>query len=195
METEQRKQIVRIKKVDEDRRIVYGEVYAPMQLDSHGEFMLAEDIETMAHRFLTLDNLAAKIDTNHDNVPNGSYPIESFIAREGDPDYTPGAWVLGVKITDDLVWGKVKSGELNGYSFQSLVKPVEMEVTYEVIRDHVGETEADKDDDHRHVYFVQMGEDGRVVRGWTSEVNGHRHKVLHGTATAFELGHAHRFFL
>lgn len=192
---EKREHVVRIKNIDEAKRIVYGEVYAPFQLDSHGEFMLPEDIEAIAHRFMSLD-LSSVIDTNHDNVPNGSYPVESFIARADDKDYTPGAWVLGVKVPDDVVWGKVLRGDLNGYSFQAMVKPQEMEVVYAVLRDHVGETEKEKDDGHTHSYFVQLDEEGRVVGGWTSAgPDGHVHKIIHGTATSKEAGHAHRFFL
>lgn len=84
--------------------------------------MTAEDIKKLAHRALKLD-LAVIIDTQHDNVPNGSYPVESFIARSGDPDYTEGAWVMGVKVPDDATWEKVLKGELNGFSFEAMVTP------------------------------------------------------------------------
>lgn len=185
-------QLVAIKKVDDDKRVVYGEVYAPYVLDSHGEFMLPEDIELMAHRFMKLE-LGTSIDTQHDNVPNGSYPIESFIARDGDPDYTPGAWVLGVKVPDDNIWRMVKSGILNGFSFQGLVKAKEMEVEYTVVRDHVGMTEAHGD--HAHVYFLELDEMGRVVRGHTDTVNGHSHEIVRASVTSAAAGHTHRFFL
>jgi hypothetical protein len=185
-------QRVAIKRVDDDKRVVYGEVYAPYALDSHGEFMLPEDIELMAHRFMKLE-LGTSIDTGHDNVPNGSYPIESFIARRGDPDYTPGAWVLGVKVPDDDIWMQVKSGKLNGFSFQSLVKAKEVEVEYTVVRDHVGMTEVHGD--HAHVYFVELDEMGRVVGGRTNTVNGHSHEIVRASVTATAAGHTHRFFL
>jgi hypothetical protein len=185
-------QRVAIKKIDDDKRVVYGEVYAPYVLDTHGEFMTPEDIELMAHRFMKLD-LGAVIDTNHDNNPNGSYPIESFIAREGDPDYTPGAWVLGVKVPDDSIWRMVKSGELNGFSFQSLVKAKEVEVDYAVVRDHIGETE--DHGDHTHVYFVELDSMGRVIRGRTDNVLGHAHNIVRASVTETAAGHTHRFFL
>jgi hypothetical protein len=70
-------QWVPIKKTDGEKQIVYGEVYAPYVLDTYGEFMTPEDIETMAHRFMQLD-LTKVIDTQHDNQPNGSFPVESF---------------------------------------------------------------------------------------------------------------------
>lgn len=190
---ETRRHVVRIQKVDADRRLIFGEVYAPDTLDTHGEFMTAEDIEKMAHRFLSLD-LKSAIDTNHDNQPNGSYPVESFIARDGDPDYTPGSWVLGVKVPDDAVWNAIKSGGLNAYSFEAQVLARSVEIDYFVMRDHVGAVE--KSMDHDHAYFVQMSSDGRVLRGWTSPgPDGHTHDILKASLTEPADGHSHRFFL
>lgn len=184
---------VTIKRIDEEKRVVYGEVYAPYVLDTYGEFMTPDDIELMAHRFLRLD-LSTVIDTQHDNVPNGSFPVESFVAREGDPIYTPGAWVLGVKVPDDGVWQAVKSGVLNGFSFQSLVRPRDVEVVYSVVRDHMGETEP-VDDGHQHVYFVQVDEMGKVIGGRTNEVDGHSHEIRRASVTDVAAAHSHRFFL
>lgn len=186
-------QYVAIKGINDEKQIVYGEVYAPDVLDTYGEFMSAEDIEVMAHRFMQID-LRTAIDTNHDNIPNGAYPVESFVAREGDPDYTPGSWVLGVKIPDAGLWRKVKTGELNGFSFQSLVKPTSVEVEYAVLRDSVGKTESH--DDHEHVYLVELDEIGNVVRGVTSKAaDGHFHEITRASHTEESEGHSHRFFL
>jgi hypothetical protein len=189
-----RNRVVRIKKVDEDKRLVFGEVYAPDVLDTYGEFMSAEDIELMAHRFMKLD-LGAVIDTNHDNVPNGSYPVESFVARASDPDFTEGAWVLGVHVPDDLVWASVKSGELNGFSFQSMVKPVEHRVKLSIIRDHVGKTEHGGAEDHSHTFFVQVDDNGSVVYGQSSFDNGHNHRIRRASVTETVNTHNHRYFL
>lgn len=187
--------VVRIARIDEARRIVFGMVYEPMVLDTYAEYMLAGDIETMCHRFAQL-TLGETIDTNHDNVPNGSYPVESFIARQGDPDFPAGSWVLGVKVPDDHLWRQILKGELNGFSFEALVKPVDTKVTIKTVRDHVGHTEK-ADDDHQHTYFVQVNEHGRVVRGWTSEAGGHTHNIKRGSSTdpAGPDGHTHRFFI
>ncbi len=78
------------KKFDEERQLVYAEVYAPMIPDSQGDFMTAEGIEKIAHDFMKNGNVN-KIDTNHDLEENGSFVIESFIARGNDPDFTVGA--------------------------------------------------------------------------------------------------------
>lgn len=140
---------VSIKRADAKRRLVFGEVYAPNRLDTHGEAMAAEDIEIMAHRFLHLVDPNKAIDTQHDNKPNGSYPVESFIARDGDPDFTPGAWVLGVKVPDDGIWAKIESGEIAGFSFEARVEAHKEVVQIEMLRDLVGATEA-AEDGHRH---------------------------------------------
>lgn len=187
--------VVKIRRVDEDKRVVLGEVYPPDTLDTYGEFMTAEDIELMAHRFAEVWREA--IDTNHDNIPNGSYPVESFIARDGDPDFVPGAWVLGVKVPDDHIWAQVKKGELNGFSFEALVRPVDVVIRTTIIRDRVGETEPGGRDGHTHLFFLQLDDMGRVVRGETSVINGHRHAITNGSVTGRggDDRHTHRFFL
>lgn len=184
---------VRIKKIDDEKKVVYGEVYAPDVLDTYGDFMTRDDIAVMAHRFMELATMRQAIDTNHDEKSNGSYPIESFIARETDPDYTPGSWVLGVKIVDDEIWKAVKKGDLNGYSFQALVRKLSVVVSVESEPDVVGFTEAA--DGHSHMFFAFYDADGRIQRGVTSEDNGHRHTISAGTATDKVNGHAHRIIL
>ena len=186
-------QWVTIKKFDNDKQIVYGEVYAPMVLDTYGEFMTAEDIEIMAHRFMQLD-LGSVIDTQHDTLANGAYPVESFIARPNDPDYAEGAWVLGVKIPDAGLWSRAKSGELNGFSFQCLVKPTDVDVEYDTIRDYVGATELF--DTHDHTFFAELNEIGNVIGGRTSKAtDGHYHEITRASVTDTAGGHSHRFFL
>ncbi|AHC30437.1 protease [Rhizobium phage vB_RleS_L338C] len=195
---EARSKIVRIKKTDDDKRIIYGEVYAPYVLDTYAEFMLPDDIVEMAHKSLTKD-LAAFIDTNHDQTANGSYPVESFIARKGDPDFKEGAWVMGVKVVRDDVWAKVKKGELNGFSFQALVIPKEMDIEYVTIRDHVGTTykaEQAGHEDHEHVFYVEVDDKGTIIGGWTDEgPDGVAHQIIRGSVTQMANGHNHRFSL
>lgn len=195
---EARTRTVRIKKTDDAKRIIYGEVYAPFVLDTYGEFMTPEDIEVMAHKAMQKD-LANFIDTNHDNKPNGSYPVESFIARKGDPDFKEGSWVMGVKVVRDDIWEQVQSGDLNGFSFQALVIPVEMDIEYLSIRDHVGVTyksETEGHDDHDHVYYVEVDSKGTIIGGWTDEgPDGFSHRIVRGSVTQKANGHNHRFSL
>ena len=185
---------VRIKRVSGDeQRTIEGLVYEPNVLDTYGEMMLADDIAKMAHRFLSQLTLKATIDTNHDETPNGSYPIESFLARKGDPDYAEGAWVLKVRVPEDDVWSRIKNGDLNGFSFQALVYKMAAVVEIEVEVDTFTETE--EVEDHKHLLWIELDEDGVVVGGRTSTVNGHAHEVLTGTVTERAFGHVHRFHL
>lgn len=182
---------VTVRKFDKLKGIVEGLVYEPNVLDSQGEFMTAEDLETLAHRFLSLD-LTSAIDTQHSMMANGSYPVESFIARKGDPDYPEGGWVMAVQLTDELA-EKVESGEINGFSFAALVKHTDVAVEYSTLRDHVGPTQ--KADNHEHIYFVQMDENGRITGGKTDEVDGHVHAIKRGSVTEVAMGHSHRYFV
>jgi hypothetical protein len=186
-------QLVKITRTNEERKVVYGMVYEPNVLDTWGEMMLAADIETMAHRFMRDVVLADSIDKGHNEKPTGCYPIESFIARAGDPDYPEGSWVLGVKITDDNTWAEIKRGDLNGFSFQCMVRKLPAIVEVEVPIFDVGQTEAV--DDHQHLFYVEYDNDGVAVRGRTSTVNGHSHEIFGSSATEVADGHSHRYFL
>lgn len=192
-ETTSVKAAVSIKKFDNDQQIVYGEVYAPYVLDSHGEMMLPEDVVLLAHRFL-IDQKNHMIDIMHNNKIIKASVIESFIARKGDPDYTEGAWVLATKIFSEVAWADVKVGKLNGYSLEAMVYKYDAEVVYDMLPIHLGATE--ENDGHFHTFWLEVDDNGRVTGGTTSEADdGHTHKIACGTATELSNGHAHRFFL
>jgi hypothetical protein len=189
--------VVTIKKYDEDRQMVWGEVYAPFVIDTWGDMMLPVDIETMAHRYLRDLAIKETIDTNHDQKSNGSYPIESFIARDNDPDYTPGAWVLGVKVEDADIWTEIKKGNLNGFSFQALVRKVPSVVQIDIVPENIILTEENLG--HTHIAYVRINDDGQVIGGRTSTDFDHSHEIFAGTATeeAKMDGkvHRHRYFI
>lgn len=185
---------VPIKKMIAEQQIVFGEVYIPNMPDSHGEMMLPEDVENMAHNFLKEVQLGRSIDTAHDNWPNGSYPVESFIARNMPP-YEDGAWVMGVKITDEKLWARIRKGELAGFSFEGRAKKQKAVVEIEYRPTQVGFTEPDPEDGHIHAFVIKMNEMGKVVGGTTSEVNGHSHTISRGTATDEAEKHRHRYFV
>lgn len=111
-----------ISKTDEDRQIVYGEVYVPNERDAHGHWMAPAEVESMAHRFMkTLADMGSdRIDTNHSFLGNGAYPVESFVARKGDADFTEGAWVLGVYVPDTKLWKAIQKGDLTGFSLAGM---------------------------------------------------------------------------
>lgn len=196
METDLQNNLVtfNIANVDESRRVIFGQVYAPNKIDHYGWFMEPAEVEKMAHRYLQNANLKKTIDTNHDNIPNGCYPVQSFIARAGDPDYDEGAWVLGVKITRDDLWEKIVKGEINAFSMEIYVKKVPATVEYEVLTKQVGQTEP-AEDGHTHYFYAELVENGKVVSGKTSVSAGHYHEIKVNSVTENTDNHAHRFFI
>lgn len=106
------------------KRIVYGEVLAPGVVDAQGDVVSPEEIERAAHRFLAEGGGVAEM---HGATGAGDV-VESFIAREGDPLFTPGAWVLGVRLAP-AAWERVRRGELTGFSVggRAVRAPVEDE--------------------------------------------------------------------
>lgn len=181
---------VKIKKVDEELQIVYAEVYVPNIPDSQNDFMTVDTIRNMAHNFL-LKAETTSIDVEHsgDKVPAGV--VESFIARKNDPDFIENSWVTGVKIFDDVIWGQIKKGEINGFSLDGIGKGEDVELVVEIPEFVTGET--DVVDGHAHVFKVEFDEDGTFLGGRTEDDTDHDHVILKGTITETTNEHAHRF--
>ena len=99
-------------KRDPARRVVLGEVLVPDRTDAQGDRVDAAGVERAAHEFLSRSRT---VGANHRLFKGVGEVVESFIAREGDPEFTPGAWVLGVRCTPEI-WARVESGELTGFS-------------------------------------------------------------------------------
>lgn len=182
---------VSVKKHDDEQQLIYGEVYAPGFPDSHGDFMTAESIQKMAHEFMR-KGLVNKIDLHHTQVESGCYVVESFIARADDPVFIPGAWVLGVKVPDPEVWELVKSGELNGFSFDG--EGFRVETILEIDMPDYIEGETVEVNGHQHTFYVRYDAEGNFLGGLTGPgPDGHVHKILRGTVTEDTDDHAHRF--
>lgn len=181
---------VSIKKVDDEQHLIYGEVYAPNVPDSQGDFMQAAEIQKMAHDFLRKGR-TAKVDTNHDNKVNGSAVVESFIARDGDETFIPGSWVVGIHVPDDTLWGMVKSGDINGFSFEGRAYRTKREIELEVPPILEGLTSEVAG--HVHKFEAEFDDAGRFLGGRTDEVDGHMHMIRAGTVTETAAGHTHRF--
>jgi len=188
-------------KTDDERQIVYAEVYVPMVPDSQGDFMIASEIERIAHDFMKNGNVN-RIDVNHSLEESGSYVIESFVARKDDPDFVFQAWVMGVHIPDPNIWAMVKDGRLNGFSMYGHGIRVERTIELEIPDSGVikGATEHDRDQgtgSHYHEFTVKFDVTGKFLGGETGSAIGsgdqHVHSVHKGTATEQSSGHSHRF--
>lgn len=187
-----------IKKSDDEdeRQLVYAEVYAPNLVDTDNEFMSEDDIEKMAHEFLSSGKIN-KIDVQHDFKESGCLVVESFIARKGWEPFVEGAWVMGVWCPDEI-WAKIKSGELNGFSFAGITQKYPAKVLVEVTKQLVGITEKSTVDiipSHEHTFTIYFDNKGQIVSGKTDVVQAHSHLILKGTATEIELDHSHRLIL
>jgi hypothetical protein len=109
--------VVEFRKTSEEKQIVYGEVYVPDRKDSDGNWMTADTIEKMAHDFMRNGGVR-QISKGHDGQCDKGELVESFIARDGDPDYAKGSWVVGIHIPDQKIWKQVKDGTLTGFSIE-----------------------------------------------------------------------------
>ena len=179
----------------EEERLVYGEVYRPMDVDTDQEAMTAVEIRKMAHAFI-YKGLTSKIDENHNCLESGSIAVESYIVKADDPDgFVEGAWVLVTKIEADDLWAKVKSGEINGYSFYGKGQTVTLKTNINMPTSGKGFTELSTDGPlppHNHAIDVNFKKDGKIVSGETEITLSHIHKFRAGTATQSEFEHSHR---
>ena len=188
---------MRVAKVHGYKQIVYGEVYAPNVIDTHGDMMLPDDVVTLCHRFL-LDNRLQAVDIMHNNAAIDAAVVESFIARKGDLDFTEGSWVAATKINDKAVWAEILLGNYAGYSMEVYIVKEEAEVEVLTYPSSFGYVEQNAG--HDHVFYVEVDELGTVTRGRTSVNDGHFHLIAAGTATEQPsdkdyADHKHRFFL
>ena len=127
----QTQHVVDFKKTNEEKQVVYGEVYIPNKKDSDGNWITADTIEKMAHDFMRKGGVN-KISKGHDGQCDKGVIVESFIARSSDPDYAEGSWVVGVHVPDAKIWKQVKDGTLTGFSIEgtgTLLEDTEKEET------------------------------------------------------------------
>lgn len=172
-------------------QVVYGEVYAPNRLDAHNEFMTAEEIRKAAWAFAK-KGINQRVDVQHDNkVVANVEVVESFIAREDDPVFLAGSWVIGVHIDDDDTWARVMAGELNGFSMEALVRRHASNVELEFPDNLTGTTTEAKG--HTHTFVINYDKAGKLVGGITNIVEDHYHEITAGTVTETADGHRHGF--
>ena len=105
-------------KTDDERMVAYGIVYAPDEVDSHGDSADAETIRKAAYGFMRGERLK-NIDADHSFEREDAYVAESWIVRDGDAlfhDEPSGAWAVGIQVGDPALWRQLKSGGLTGLS-------------------------------------------------------------------------------
>lgn len=175
-------------------QVVFAEVLVPETPNVYGDYWTEAAIREAAYAFMR-DGFG--IDIEHDNIDRTGpiYVVETFIAREGDPHFIKGSWVVGMKIEDADLWQKVLDNEINGYSYEALLSFLTATLHIEDDGVRTGFTEPDLEDGHRHVFMVIVDENGRPTSGGTDEVDGHWHEITSYPVTKEAAGHTHRYNL
>lgn len=106
----------RVLKMDDARRLVYGVVLSPYEVDTQNHVMTAEDVEYAAHHFLGSNGVMA---VRHRQFAD-AVCVESYIApcdfELNGTLVKTGDWVLVSYVRDDQLWNKIVNGEYQGYS-------------------------------------------------------------------------------
>jgi hypothetical protein len=109
---------LRLVKADGRLHRLYGIVYAPDEMDAHGDWADAETIRKAADDFMR-SGRAPQVDQEHDFTPVPAFVAESWLVRKGDPlfpDEREGAWAVGIQIEDAELWAAIEAGEVEGIS-------------------------------------------------------------------------------
>lgn len=188
------------RKGEAKQQVAFGVVYMPNVVDTHGDFMRADEIRKAAYDLMRRGTTDA-IDTRHNNQKSGAYIVESFLSRKGDPDFPiEGSWVVGIHVPDPELWAEIEKGELGGLSMEVVAKRkagVDVDATLTPLYANgtaIGKTQ--EASNHEHTYEVAYGEDGGFLGGRTNTVDGHFHIIKSGAIgvlTEETLGHSHRF--
>ncbi len=198
-----RNDLLQIQKRDDEKQIVWGEVYIPGLPDSQGDFMTIEEVEKAAYLFMANQRLD-QIDRMHDgdcDLPE-ALVVESFIARKDDPTFIESAWVVAVHVRNPEVWDAIKRGELNGFSLEGKAQRTEKSFELNLPEEITGRT-APPTNDHTHDFSVRFGEQGQFMGGETSTESDptaqpgelHSHGIQKGTVTESSGAnpHVHRY--
>lgn len=118
----------RVLKADDEKRYTLGIAYPADEVDSHGDFTNAAELEEAAWIYMA-DVVAngGGVGTDHAEGTDGAgIPVESYIYRgpdwlndDGEPIAKAGDWMVGA-IWSEGDWERIKKGELTGWSIQGL---------------------------------------------------------------------------
>jgi hypothetical protein len=126
--------------VDNDRRIISGPAMladvamfrkGDENMPDHKVYFKKETIYDIAQKFF-IKGFNQNFNLMHDpnNKAEGVSVFESFITdsergimpMKGFEDAPEGSWFLSAKINNDDIWGKIKSGEVKGFSVEGFFK-------------------------------------------------------------------------
>lgn len=173
-----------IRKADDALQVVFGEVLVPNTLDGQQQIIPPEVVVAAAHNFLK-NGCQRNIDIQHNGEKvEGACVVQNMIAREGDPDFHVGAWVVGIYLPSEA-YQLYLDGELDGFSpyGKGTVEVAEIEVM--IPTEITGTTMPGGEDDHTHAYTVTLDKNGKPVSGITSPAGDdmHIHAIVKHTST------------
>lgn len=106
-----------LKAEEEEENTVFGIVLEPETVDSQGDIYSAEEIRKTAYRFM---ERYQQFGLQHEELVSMILPLESYIApvdfEVNGQNVKKGTWLLRVRVLDEDIWSRVKSGELTGFS-------------------------------------------------------------------------------
>lgn len=136
-ETSQRAVEVQVRKASEPKRIVYGVVLDPYEIDAHGDWLPPGNVEATAHQYMSESRV---VGLQHTEEASASV-VESFIETYpthfdymqamsnmphrvslrdfGNDVIKSGSWVLGVKLSESE-WELYQQGKLTGFSIGAM---------------------------------------------------------------------------
>lgn len=128
---------VEVKLSEDEKHIVYGAVLVPdkdiYRNNGENEFYISfskESIEKMSQDFMK-EYRQYEVKTDHDKIADEVCVVESWIKTDlfkdksvalGLNETLPiGTWFAGMKVNNIETWDRIKSGELKGFSVESMI--------------------------------------------------------------------------
>lgn len=108
----------RILKADSEAHYVTGVVYEPMEEDTQGNYMTAEEIEK-AQRWFAKNANSIDLQHNFEKMESAAV-VENWITKcdcqINGQDVKEGSWLMTVEVTDPDIYEAIEKGEITGFS-------------------------------------------------------------------------------
>jgi len=152
MHFKEQKNTYQFKATDEEKRIVTGAAMVPNQdiirMDAEGNpyfvYFTKETIEKAQEVFAKKGKTKSTNFEHEESLMEGVTVVESWIVEDpkndksnalGFSDITEGTWFVSYKVDNDELWGKVKSGEVKGFSIEGVFSKNIVQMSEEVEND------------------------------------------------------------
>ena len=120
--------------VDEDKRTLIGPALIPdkhiprfdEKTDEEYDVFFSQDTVKLASELYMKNNRTNEHTLEHQKPVDGVHVVESWIVEDPDMDKSKayglsmpkGTWMVRVHVANDEMWGKVKAGEIRGFSIE-----------------------------------------------------------------------------